>query len=73
MLLVIRLVIILQIIQIAQVSPRGGAASGDPPLPRPIHPPFMQNFIFISIDPPDARLQNDPRSLHNRATEGVFL
>ena len=42
-----QLVIIYQIIPIAQVSPRGGAASGDPPYPRPIHPPFANKNLLI--------------------------
>ena len=42
-----QLVIIHQIIPIAQVSPRGGAASGDPPYPRPIHPPFANKNLPI--------------------------
>ena len=41
----IQLVIICQIIVIAQVSPRGGAANGDPPYPRPIHPPSTQKDL----------------------------
>ena len=41
-----QLVIIYQIILIAQVPPRGGAASGDPPYPRPIHP-FTNNNLLI--------------------------
>ena len=41
----IQLVITYQIILIARISPRGGAASGDPPYPRPIYPPFMQKNL----------------------------
>ena len=42
-----QLVITYQVIPIAQVSPRGGAASGDPPYPRPIHPPFANKNLLI--------------------------
>ena len=45
---------------IAQVSPRGAAANGDPPYPRPIHPFTQKNLnIHHQINTPfGVRLHN---------------
>ena len=69
----IQLVIIYQIIPIARVSPRGGAASGDPSYPRLIHPPFTQKnlqFIHRQINTPFGVRLHD---VQNKQRKELFL